>query len=158
MDICVVAGRAHEKHTEGGDFRQAASRAVRQALTNAENILLEPYDYFEIVCPPNSLSSILHDLDNAFASYEIETLNSDSTLIRGQGPYMEIESYRTILPGRSGGKGTVMTRSLGYRPCHNSSEVIERIGYEREGDLDHPASSVFCSHGESFLEIGRAHV
>ncbi|MBR0385813.1 MAG: TetM/TetW/TetO/TetS family tetracycline resistance ribosomal protection protein, partial [Erysipelotrichaceae bacterium] len=151
VDICVVAGRAHEKHTEGGDFRQAASRAVRQALTNAENILLEPYDYFEIVCPPNSLSSILHDLDNAFASYEIETLNSDSTLIRGQGPYMEIESYRTILPGRSGGKGTVMTRSLGYRPCHNSSEVIERIGYEREGDLDHPASSVFCSHGESFL-------
>lgn len=151
IDICVTAGRAHEKHTEGGDFRQAAARAVRQALTRAESVLLEPFDYFEIICPPNALSAILHDLDNASATYEIETLNSDSTLIKGQGPYMEIENYRTVLPGRSGGRGTMMTRSLGYRKCHNSSEVIERIGYDADGDLDHPSSSVFCSHGESFL-------
>ena len=141
--ISLVAGRAHIKHTEGGDFREAVYRAVRQALMKAESVLLEPCFEFRLELPPEQIGRAISDVRAMSGSFDTE----GSSVIKGIAPVSEMNGYAEILASYTSGKGRLSCRPAGYYPCHNAKQVIEAIGYEPEADLDNTADSVFCSHG-----------
>ncbi len=152
--ITVIGGRAHEKHTEGGDFRQATYRAVRQGLMEAQSILLEPVLRFRIELPPEHLGRAMTDLQAMSGSCEIENAGflpdgspALSAVLTGKVPASECADYAATLSAFTGGRGSFTTSLAGYEPCHNAEEVIAATGYDPEADLRHPSSSVFCSHG-----------
>ena len=153
MQITLLTGRAHQKHTEGGDFRQATYRAIRQGLKKAQNVLLEPYYEFRLEVPVENLGRAMTDIQRMEGSFDPpETgADGDTTLLTGTAPASTMRSYPMEVVGYTRGRGHLTLTLDGYRPCHNAAEVIEAAGYEPERDLDNPADSVFCAHGAGFV-------
>lgn len=145
--ITLVAGRAHVKHTEGGDFRQATYRALRQGLMKAENVLLEPYYAFRLEVPAEQLGRAVSDIrvmDGKIASPESDGITA---VITGRAPVSEMRSYQSDVMAYTKGKGKLALFPDGYSPCHNAEKVITAAGYDPEADLENTPDSVFCSHG-----------
>lgn len=150
LRITLVAGRAHEKHTEGGDFRQATYRAVRQGLMSAESILLEPWYRFRLELPAGSVGRALNDLQRRHGQVDPpETAGADA-VVTGSAPVACMRDYAVEVASYTRGQGRLSCTLLGYAPCHNQQEVVEALGYDSERDLEHPADSVFCAHGAGF--------
>ena len=145
--ITVMAGRAHEKHTEGGDFRQASYRAVRQGLMKGESVLLEPFYAFRLEVPAEAIGRAINDLKAMGATFENPRDLGGAFVLTGKGPASCLQRYRSELIGYTHGTGHLSTHFDGYYPCHNTKEVVEAIGYEADRDVEHTADSVFCSHG-----------
>ncbi len=150
MQITLIAGRAHQKHTEGGDFRQATYRAVRQGLKKAENVLLEPYYSFRIELPTENLGRAMTDIQKMYGSFDTPQSEGDISIITGKAPVSTMYDYTKELISYTRGKGKLFCETAGYEECHNADEVIENIGYDSEADLENPAGSVFCAHGAGF--------
>ncbi len=148
--ITLTNGRAHEKHTEGGDFRQAVCRAIRQGLEQAESLLLEPYYAFSLALPLACVGHALSDLQRRHARFDAPQPQNDRCLITGRGPAACLMDYAADVAAYSKGEGALMLRFDGYDLCHNPEEVIQASGYDRRADSGHPSSSVFCSHGAGF--------
>lgn len=151
MKITLIAGRAHVKHTEGGDFRQATYRAVRQGLKKAKSILLEPYYSFRLEIPADTVGRAMTDIQRMNGSFNPPEVNGDMAILTGIAPVATMNGYQVEVNAYSRGRGNLFCLPEGYRPCHNQEEVIEKIGYDSELDPENPTGSVFCSHGESFL-------
>jgi ribosomal protection tetracycline resistance protein len=149
--MVLLNGRAHEKHTEGGDFREATWRAVRQGLEQAESILLEPYDSFRISVEESDLGRILSDLPRLNATFEAPEITGGRAVICGRGPASEFLEYGKHFVSQTRGTGRLTVRFDGYESCHNAQEVIARIHYDKIRDIENPSSSVFCSHGTSIV-------
>lgn len=151
MKITLVAGRAHQKHTEGGDFRQATYRAVRQGLKSAESILLEPWYEFTLRIPQENVGRAMTDIQNMCGRFSAPETDGDFAVIKGAAPVFEISEYHAEIVGYTKGKGRLSCSFKGYEPCHNADEVIDSIGYDSDADVENPADSVFCSHGAGFV-------
>ena len=151
IKITLVAGRAHQKHTEGGDFAQAAWRAVRQGLASAESVLLEPFCRFRLEIPSGNIGRAMSDLQRMGAEFSQPDALGELSVIEGRCPVSEIGSYSADVIGYTHGTGRLSTVHEGYFPCHCPEEVIERIGYDFEADVENPADSVFCLHGAGYL-------
>lgn len=151
VKFTLVAGKAHPKHTEGGDFRQATYRAVRSALMQAGCVLLEPEYAFRITLPEESLGRIMHTLDRMQASFTREEDTGDgNAVLTGVAPVSLFRDLPAELPALTKGRGHVTTRVNGYCPCHNPEEVIAARGYDPDSDLANPSGSVFCTHGSGY--------
>ena len=153
MKITIVAGRAHLKHTEGGDFRQATYRAVRQGLKSAESILLEPWYSFVLEVPSDQVGRAMSDIGQMNGSFEGPEAEDKQGMVRltGTAPASEMRDYQREVWAYTKGRGRITFTLKGYEPCHNAEEVIEQIGYDSERDMDNPTGSVFCAHGAGFL-------
>lgn len=141
--IRLIAGRAHVKHTEGGDFREAACRAVRHGLMKAESVLLEPWYEFTLEVPPEQIGRAISDIRAMSGEFETES----SSVIHGLAPVSELNGYAAELASYTSGRGRLTTMPAGYRPCHNTQTVLDGIDYDPEADLENTPDSVFCSHG-----------
>lgn len=150
IKITLIAGKAHLKHTEGGDFRQATYRAIRQGLMQAENVLLEPYYSFTLEVPTEMVGRAMTDIQKMHGEFEPSDTGIEYTVLTGTVPVATMRNYQTELAAYTKGKGKLFCTLKGYYPCHNTDEVIEQIGYDAEHDTAHPADSVFCSHGAGF--------
>lgn len=151
VKVVLVAGRAHDKHTEGGDFRESTYRAIRQGLMNARSVLLEPFYRFEILVPGECSGRVLSDIPALAGEFESpETLGAD-VRIRGRGPVATFADYSVNLRAQTHGEGSAMFMIDGYDVCHDAEAVIERTEYDPNADLEQPASSVFCAHGAGFV-------
>ena len=157
VKITILSGRAHIKHTEGGDFRQATYRAVRQGLMMANQIgktqLLEPWYTFRLEVPAENLGRAMNDIQRMEGSFDPPETSADgqTATLTGKAPAATMRSYPMEVVSYTRGRGRVSLTLEGYRPCHNAQEVIEAVGYEPEHDLDNPADSVFCAHGAGFV-------
>ena len=153
MKITIVAGRAHLKHTEGGDFRQATYRAVRQGLKSAESVLLEPWYSFVLEVPSEQVGRAMSDNGQMNGSFEGPEAENKQGMVRltGTAPASEMRDYQREVWAYTKGRGRITLTLKGYEPCHNAEEVIEEIGYDSERDVDNPTGSVFCAHGAGFL-------
>ena len=147
MRITLVAGRAHVKHTEGGDFRQATYRAVRQGLMQAKSILLEPWYSFRLEIPPECVGRAMTDLQRMGGETDTPETLGEETVLTGSAPVAGLRDYAAEVMSYTKGRGRLFCTLKGYEPCHNQDEVVAAIGYECERDTDNPADSVFCSHG-----------
>ena len=151
VKFTIVGGRAHIKHTEGGDFREATYRAIRQGLMEAGTEILEPYFDFEIVLPSNQIGRVMTDIENMGGSFDApEDLGGDSK-ITGQAPAVSIRNYQASLVTFTKGMGHITLSNAHYNRCKNSEEVIASSNYNPEADIDNPADSVFCSHGAGVI-------
>ena len=150
VKITLIAGRAHLKHTEGGDFRQSTYRAVRQGLMQAENVLLEPYYDFRLEIPSECVGRALTDIQKMAGEFQPLQADGDLTVITGYAPVATMRDYQMEVTGYTKGRGKIFCTFKGYEPCHNSEEIIETSGYDPERDLDNPPGSVFCAHGAGF--------
>jgi len=150
MKISLVSGRAHKTHTDGGDFREATYRAVRQGLKQADSILLEPYYSFRLEVPEASVGRAITDLERMEASWEIAATHEGGTVLTGSAPVVKMRNYHKEVASFTKGLGRLSLRLEGYKRCHNEQEVIDSIGYDSERDADNPTGSVFCSHGTGF--------
>ncbi|CDG34715.1 TetM/TetW/TetO/TetS family tetracycline resistance ribosomal protection protein [Acetivibrio thermocellus] len=151
MKITLVSGRAHNKHTQGGDFREATYRAVRQGLKEAESILLEPYYDFQLEVPEKMVGRAMMDIEKMHGTCEISQINGDMAVLVGSAPVVTMRNYQKEVVAYTKGLGRLFCSFKGYEPCHNAQEVIERIGYDSERDVENPTGSVFCANGVSFL-------
>ena len=151
MKITLIGGRAHEKHTEGGDFRQATYRAVRQGLMMARNVLLEPYYNFRLELPQGSLGRALTDLQKMGASFGQPDIENGEAILTGNAPVSALGDYAEQLSAYTKGRGRLLVEMGGYRPCHNMEEVVAEFGYDPDADKRNPTSSVFCSHGAGMI-------
>ena len=151
MKITLVNGRAHIKHTEGGDFRQATYRAVRQGLMQAESVLLEPWYSFTLEIPLSGTGRAMTDLQQMGAEFSAPETKGDSSVITGEAPVSAMRGYHAEVTVYTRGTGRLSCAVSGYRQCVKQQEVVERIGYNPEGDLENTADSVFCAHGSGFL-------
>ena len=153
MKITLIAGKAHLKHTEGGDFRQATYRAVRQGLMMAKCQLLEPWYAFRLEVPAENVGRAMNDIQRMEGSFEPPETEADgqTAVLTGTCPVVTMRSYPMEVVSYTRGRGRLSLTLDGYRPCHNAEEVIDAVGYEPEHDLDNPADSVFCSHGSGFV-------
>lgn len=151
-DICItiVAGKAHLKHTEGGDFRQATYRAVRQGLKKAKSVLLEPYYDFTLDVPADCVGRAMNDISRMYGYTNSPQLSESNATLKGYAPVSEIWNYITEVNEYTHGKGRLTLKYKGYAPCHNEEEVINEIGYDSESDVNNPTGSVFCAHGAGF--------
>ena len=147
VKISLIAGKAHVKHTEGGDFREAACRAVRQGLMKAQSVLLEPWYEFRIELSPEHIGRAISDIRAMSGKFDTE----GSSVIIGTAPVSEMSGYAETLASYTSGKGRISLRSAGYYPCHDAQRVIEAAGYEPESDLPNTPDSVFCSHGSGTI-------
>ena len=150
MKITLMSGRAHIKHTEGGDFRQATYRAVRQGLMQARSRLLEPYYAFRLEVPPEQLGRAISDVRLRGGSFDAPEEAGDMTLLRGRVPVTEFDDYAQEVASYTGGRGRLSLEPAGYGPCHNSDAVIAAADYDPEADLENTPDSVFCAHGGGF--------
>ncbi len=150
MKITLIAGRAHLKHTEGGDFRQATYRAVRQGLMCAKSVLLEPWYAFRIEVPAAQIGRAISDVRAMYGEFESPEDAGEMMLLCGSAPVATMRDYATTLAAYTGGRGRLSCRLEGYKPCHNTDEVVAAIGYEPESDLENSPDSVFCAHGAGF--------
>ena len=150
MEITLVSGKAHAKHTEGGDFRQATYRAVRQGLRSAESILLEPVYELTLEVPTENVGRAMTDIQRMYGSFNPPETADEFSVISGTAPVSEMYDYAKDVMQYTHGKGKLMCTLKGYEPCHNTDEVIEKIGYDCDGDTDNPCDSVFCSHGAGY--------
>ncbi len=148
VKITLVSGRAHQKHTEGGDFREATYRAVRQGLMQAQSVLLEPYFDFVIEVPAENIGRLMNDMEQRKGSFQSpELMENGMAVLVGQAPAGLIQAYQKELSAYTRGRGRLSLSLSGYAPCHNEEEIIQQAGYFPERDIDNPADSVFCSHG-----------
>ena len=150
IHITLAAGRAHIKHTEGGDFRQAVYRAVRQGLMQAENVLLEPYYSFAMEIPAENVGRALNDIQKMHGEFEPPETDGDMAVITGEAPVSAMRDYQMEVTTYTRGRGRLFCTLDGYRPCADQDTVIEEIGYDPEADTENPAGSVFCSHGAGY--------
>lgn len=151
MKITLIAGRAHLKHTEGGDFRQATYRAVRQGLKKAKSVLLEPYYEFRLEVPSENIGRTMSDIQKMYGSFEQPEVDGELSILTGTVPVSTMRGYQTELLSYTGGRGRMFCSLKGYMPCHNAEEVIEQTGYDSEADAENPTGSVFCAHGAGFV-------
>lgn len=151
MRIVLLAGRAHQKHTEGGDFRQATYRAVRQGLRRAKSILLEPVFSFSLELPTSMLGRAMSDVQRMCGTFEDPQTDGEMSILRGRAPVATMQDYQREVNAYTRGMGRFSCVVDGYEPCHNAEEVIAGAGYDPEGDLENPTSSVFCAHGAGFV-------
>lgn len=151
MKITVVAGKAHIKHTEGGDFRQATYRAVRQGLRSTESVLLEPWYDFTLTVPQECTGRAMTDLQRMSGELQPPNSTDGETEFTGSAPVSELRGYQSEVNSYTRGKGRLVCIPGGYRPCHNADEVIAEIGYDCDADTENSADSVFCSHGAGVL-------
>ncbi|MCQ2770462.1 MAG: TetM/TetW/TetO/TetS family tetracycline resistance ribosomal protection protein, partial [Clostridia bacterium] len=151
MKISLIAGKAHPKHTEGGDFRQATYRAVRHGLMSTKSVLLEPFYRFTITLPQENVGKALMDIEERFGT--INPIDNDGTIstITGLGPVSTFAEYSQILAAYTKGRGKIVLKNGGYLPCHNAEEVIANKGYNPEEDVRNTADSVFCAHGSGIV-------
>lgn len=147
MEISLVAGRAHPKHTEGGDFRQATYRAVRQGLRSTESVLLEPVYEFTLEVPTENIGRAMSDIQLKNGSFNSPESDGELSILTGTAPAVNMLDYAKEVAQYTHGEGRLSCRLKGYEPCHNADEVIARIGYNPDSDVDNPCDSVFCSHG-----------
>lgn len=151
LRISLLAGAAHEKHTEGGDFRESTYRAIRHGLFQAESILLEPYYSFRIQVRNELAGRVMADIQRMQGQAEPPIPLGEDSLLLGQAPVSDMMDYAKDFAAMTQGRGRLQLSFGGYRECHNSEEVLERIGYQKEADRAHPADSVFCSHGAGHI-------
>lgn len=151
MKISITAGRAHQKHTEGGDFRQATYRAVRQGLMMAESVLLEPVYAFKIEVPQEYAGRVLADIVKMSGTMDGQEISGETTVITGHAPVYTMREYYSELTAFSRGTGRLQVDIDGYQPCHNTEEVLAERHYDPELDRFNPSSSVFCAHGAGYL-------
>ena len=151
MKITLTAGRAHIKHTEGGDFRQATYRAVRQGLMGAESVLLEPWYDFRLELPGECLGRAMNDVQQMGGRFDPPETLGETALLTGRGPASELGEYWQTVASYTRGRGRLSCTLGGYEQCHNADEVIARMGYDPEADLDNSPDSIFCAHGAGFL-------
>ncbi len=147
MKITLVAGKAHLKHTEGGDFREATYRAIRQGLMQAKSILLEPYYSYQLEVPSKLLGRAIHDMERMHGSFQEPELSEETAILKGIAPVATMREYQMELMAYSKGRGRLTCIMQGYAPCHNQEEVIKAVGYYAEEDSENPSGSIFCSHG-----------
>ena len=150
MKITLIAGRAHLKHTEGGDFRQATYRAVRQGLRKAESILLEPVYEYSLEVPQDAVGRAMADIQRMSGTFSTPDIQGEYAFLTGTAPVSEMRDYQREVTAYTRGRGHLSFVLKGYEPCHNSQEIIEAAAYDPEGDLENPTGSVFCSHGAGF--------
>lgn len=150
MKITLIAGRAHQKHTEGGDFRQATYRAVRQGLRSGKSVLLEPVYGFAIEVPQELAGRVMTDVQKMHGNVEPPELAGGTAILHGTAPVVTMQGYQTELLAYTKGRGRISCTLSGYEPCHNADEVIAASAYDPESDLDNPTGSVFCAHGAGF--------
>lgn len=151
MKITLIAGKAHQKHTEGGDFRQATHRAVRQGLKKAQSILLEPYYTFRLEVPMENVGRAMADIQRMNGRFDPPVKEGDMSVLSGSAPVAAMRGYQTEVISYTKGRGRLFCMLKGYSPCANAKEVIEAIGYDSERDLDNPTGSVFCAHGAGYV-------
>ena len=151
MKVTLLTGRAHMKHTEGGDFRQATYRALRQGLMQAESQLLEPFYGFTLELPAENLGRAMADMDRMFGTFEPPVTTEDGVILTGKAPVASLRDYQREVIAYTKGRGHLNLWFKDYEPCHNAEEVIEAAGYDPETDLENTADSVFCSHGAGYL-------
>ena len=151
MKITLVNGRAHNKHTEGGDFRQATYRAIRQGLQEAGGVLLEPYYDMVMEVPQDMVGRALADMDQRHAEFELSQTGTDMAIITGSAPVETMRDYQLEFHAYTKGKGKLSFSLKGYYPCHNQEKVIAASGYDAESDMANPTGSVFCSHGAGII-------
>lgn len=151
MKITLMAGRAHLKHTEGGDFRQATYRAVRQGLKMSKSILLEPYYSYKLILPSETVGRAMSDIQRMSGNFNPPEVDKDMSILTGNAPVATMRGYQMEVADYTSGRGKLYCSLKGYEPCHNGDEVIEAIGYDSEQDLSNPTGSVFCSHGAGFV-------
>lgn len=151
VKITLLAGKGHLKHTEGGDFRQATYRAVRQGLKRGKCRLLEPWYRFRIEVPPENIGRVIADIQQKSGSFQLEEGSDGMTALTGTVPVAEMKDYPRELVSFSKGRGRISLQVTGYAPCHNEEAVIERMGYDSSHDLENPCDSIFCSHGAGHL-------
>lgn len=155
IKVTLLTGRAHNKHTEGGDFREATLRALRQGLESTKNIILEPYYRFKIEAHLDYMGKILSDIQRLNGTFEAPNINLDKVIIIGRGPVATFMNYNIEFVAMTKGKGKLSLIFDGYDICHNEEEVIEKIGYNKNADIEYTSTSVFCSKGQSFLVEGK---
>lgn len=151
MRITLIAGRAHLKHTEGGDFRQATYRALRQGLKQADSVLLEPIYDFTLEVPESVVGRAMSDIDKRHGTFSLQQTEAGTAVLTGKVPVVTMRDYQKEVAAYTKGHGRLFCTFSGYAPCHNAEEVIESIGYDSERDLDNPTGSVFCAHGAGFI-------
>lgn len=151
MKITLVSGKAHQKHTEGGDFRQATYRAVRQGLMQAQSVLLEPIYEFRLEVPESAIGRAMTDMEKLHGSFSLEERSGQTAVLTGTAPVVTLQDYQKEVTAYTKGYGRLFCSFKGYAPCHNAAEVIESRGYDAEADLRNPAASVFCAHGAGFV-------
>ena len=151
IKITVASGKAHLKHTEGGDFRQATYRAVRHGLRKAESILLEPFYNFTLEIPSECTGRAMNDIQQMCGELNSPETLGENVIIRGSAPVSELWEYQQTVTAYTKGRGKLTCTLKGYEPCHNTDEVTEKIGYNPDCDIDNSADSVFCSHGAGFV-------
>lgn len=150
MKITLVSGRAHLKHTEGGDFRQATYRAVRQGLKMAQSVLLEPYYDFRLEIPTEMLGRAMTDIERIYGKINSPENYGEYSVITGYAPVVTMRKYREDIAAYTKGQGKITCTLKGYLPCHNQEEIVEAYGYDSEADTFNPTGSVFCAHGAGF--------
>ncbi len=151
MKITLLTGKSHLKHTEGGDFRQATYRAVRQGLMEAETVLLEPWYEFRLEVPAENIGRAMADIQKMNGSFQSPELEGETAVLMGAAPVYAMRDYPAQVIAYTHGRGQMTFTLKGYEPCHNMAEVVEAIGYDPESDLENPTGSVFCAHGAGFV-------
>lgn len=150
MKITLISGRAHLKHTEGGDFREATYRALRQGLKATKSILLEPYFKFSLEIPVEYLSRVIYDIETMNGTFKLSKEQDEMAYLTGKAPVSKMQNYQSEVISYTKGKGRITLQIDGYYPCTNQEEIISKINYDSESDLENPTGSVFCSHGAGF--------
>ena len=150
MKITLLVGKAHLKHTEGGDFRQATYRAVRQGLMQAESVLLEPWYDFAVTCPTEQIGRAITDIRAMGGEFDAPENSGSLSTLKGLVPAAEVRDYAETLAAYTQGRGRLQLSLHGYAPCHNQAEVVAEIGYDPEADVENTPDSVFCAHGAGF--------
>ena len=151
MKITLLSGRAHLKHTEGGDFRQATYRAVRQGLMESEPVLLEPYYAYTLEIPEKTIGRAMTDLERMGGKFELPQVADGMAVLTGHAPVVCLRDYQKEIIAYTAGQGQMNCVLKGYFPCHNTEEVVEKNGYDPESDLENPTGSVFCAHGAGYV-------
>ena len=151
MQITLLTGRAHQKHTEGGDFRQATYRAIRQGLKKAQNVLLEPYYEFRLEVPVEVVGRAMNDIQKMQGTLLPMETEENTAILKGKAPVSTMRDYQKEVVSYTRGMGRLFCSLKGYEPCKNQDEIVEQIGYDSERDLDNPTGSVFCAHGAGFV-------
>lgn len=151
MKITLLTGRAHIKHTEGGDFRQATYRAVRQGLRKAKSQLLEPYYEFRLEVPSEQVGRSMTDIQKMLGEFDPPKTEGEMTVLTGSAPVVTMRDYQKEVISYTSGRGRLSCTLKGYYPCHNQEEIVDAVGYDPEADLENPTGSVFCAHGAGFV-------
>ncbi|MFW6035838.1 MAG: elongation factor G, partial [Halothermotrichaceae bacterium] len=151
LKISLLTGRAHNKHTSGGDFREATYRALRQGLEKADKVLLEPFYEFKIKVDLDDMGKVLSDIEKASGSFDPPETTGRKVIVRGRAPVVNFMNYPTELAAYTGGKGMINLVFGGYDICHNPDEIIKKFNYDKDADPEYSSSSIFCAKGKGYV-------